>query len=38
MNNHCVGNEDYMMNYEVSDLEKIIKIDEDAFGTNRKEF
>lgn len=38
VNNHCVGNEDYMMNYEVSDLEKIIKIDEDAFGTNRKEF
>ena len=27
-----------MMNYEVNDLEKIIKIDEDAFGTNRKEF
>ena len=25
VNNHCVGNEDYMMNYEVNDLEKIIK-------------
>ncbi len=37
-NDHCVGNKDYMMNYEVSDLEKIIKIDGYAFGTNRKEF
>ncbi|MDA1534281.1 GNAT family N-acetyltransferase [Bacillus cereus group sp. TH254-2LC] len=35
---HCVGNENYMMNYEVGDLEKIIKIDGYAFGTNRKEF
>ncbi|HHT7139984.1 GNAT family N-acetyltransferase [Bacillus anthracis] len=35
---HCVGNENYMMNYEVVDLEKIIKIDGYAFGTNRKEF
>ncbi|MGE6536998.1 GNAT family N-acetyltransferase [Bacillus luti] len=35
---HCVGNEDYMMNYEEGDLEKIIKIDEYAFGTNRKAF
>jgi hypothetical protein len=26
------------MNYEEGDLEKIIKIDEYAFGTNRKEF
>ncbi|CUB11572.1 acetyltransferase [Bacillus cereus] len=37
-NDHCVGNEDYMMNYEVGDLKKIIKIDGYAFGTNRKEF
>lgn len=35
---HCVGNENYMMNYEVGDLEKIIKVDGYAFGTNRKEF
>ncbi|MBS9805483.1 GNAT family N-acetyltransferase [Bacillus cereus] len=37
-NNHCIENEDYMMNYEECDLEKIIKIDENAFGTNRKGF
>ncbi|WP_242214213.1 GNAT family N-acetyltransferase [Bacillus cereus group sp. BfR-BA-01383] len=37
-NDHCVGNGDCMMNYEECDLEKIIKIDEYAFGTNRKEF
>ncbi|HEE9031382.1 GNAT family N-acetyltransferase [Bacillus cereus] len=37
-NNHCIENEDYMMNYEECDLEKIIKIDENAFGTNRKVF
>ncbi|KAA0766752.1 GNAT family N-acetyltransferase [Bacillus sp. SH5-2] len=37
-NDYCVGNEDYMMHYEESDLEKIIKIDEYAFGTNRKAF
>ncbi|MED3382233.1 GNAT family N-acetyltransferase [Bacillus tropicus] len=35
---HCVGNENYMMNYKEGDLEKIIKIDGYAFGTNRKEF
>ncbi|WP_242319319.1 GNAT family N-acetyltransferase [Bacillus cereus group sp. BfR-BA-01349] len=35
---YCVRNEDYVMNYEEGDLEKIIKIDEYAFGTNRKEF
>ncbi|MGN7890883.1 GNAT family N-acetyltransferase [Bacillus sp. 22475] len=32
---YCVRNEDYVMNYEEGDLEKI---DEYAFGTNRKEF
>ncbi|PFJ06520.1 GNAT family N-acetyltransferase [Bacillus cereus] len=37
-NDDCVGNEDYMINYEECDLEKIIKIDEYAFGTNRKAF
>ncbi|HEF1902107.1 MULTISPECIES: GNAT family N-acetyltransferase [Bacillus] len=37
-NNYCIENEDYMMNYEECDLEKIIKIDENAFGTNRKVF
>ena len=31
-------NEDYMMNYEECDLEEIIKLDEYAFGTNRKGF
>ncbi|MDM5374815.1 GNAT family N-acetyltransferase [Bacillus bombysepticus] len=35
---YCVRNEDYVMNYEEGDLEKIIKIDEYAFGTNRKVF
>ncbi|OFC78303.1 putative N-acetyltransferase YitH [Bacillus thuringiensis] len=35
---YCVRNEDYVMNYEEGDLEKIIKIDEYGFGTNRKEF
>ncbi|MDL2418533.1 GNAT family N-acetyltransferase [Bacillus tropicus] len=38
VNDYCVRNEDYMMDYEEGDLEKIIKIDEYAFGTNRKEF
>lgn len=37
-NDYCVRNEDYVMNYEEGELEKIIKIDEYAFGTNRKEF
>ncbi|PFF05811.1 GNAT family N-acetyltransferase [Bacillus cereus] len=37
-NDYCVRNEDYMMNYKEGDLEKIIKIDEYAFGTNRKGF
>lgn len=35
---YCVRNEDYVMNYEEGDLEKIIKIDEYVFGINRKEF
>ncbi|WP_242309105.1 GNAT family N-acetyltransferase [Bacillus cereus group sp. BfR-BA-01331] len=34
----CVGNKEYMMNYEECDLEEIIQIDEGAFGTNRKAF
>ncbi|MED1114550.1 GNAT family N-acetyltransferase [Bacillus paramycoides] len=34
----CVGNEEYIVNYEECDLEEIIQIDEDAFGTNREEF
>ena len=38
VNDYCIGNEDYIMNYEECDLEKIIKIDEDAFGTSRNEF
>ncbi|MBH0347913.1 GNAT family N-acetyltransferase [Bacillus thuringiensis serovar muju] len=38
VNNYCMRNEDYMMNYEECDLEEIIKLDEYAFGTNRKEF
>ncbi|MBK5430832.1 GNAT family N-acetyltransferase [Bacillus sp. TH25] len=37
-NYHCVGNEGYIVNYEERDLEGIIQIDEDAFGTNREEF
>ncbi|MED0874100.1 GNAT family N-acetyltransferase [Bacillus mobilis] len=37
-NYHSVGNEEYIMNYEECDLENIIKIDEYAFGTNRKVF
>ncbi|TPV46492.1 GNAT family N-acetyltransferase [Bacillus dicomae] len=37
-NDYCVRNEDYVMNYEEGDLEKIIKIDEGAFGTSRNEF
>ncbi|PQZ59502.1 GNAT family N-acetyltransferase [Bacillus sp. MYb209] len=37
-NYKCVGNEEYILNYEECDLEKIIKIDEDAFGTSRKGF
>ncbi|EEM48556.1 GNAT family N-acetyltransferase [Bacillus cereus] len=35
---HCIENEGYMMNYEECDLEKIIKIDRDAFGTSRNDF
>ena len=38
MNYTCVGNKEYMMNYEECDLEDIIQIDKDAFGTNREEF
>jgi len=38
VNNYCMRNEDYMMNYEECDLEEIIKLDEYAFGTNRKVF
>lgn len=37
-NHKCARNEEYMMDYEEGDLEEIIKIDEYAFGTNRKEF
>ncbi|MDM5427037.1 MULTISPECIES: GNAT family N-acetyltransferase [Bacillus] len=37
-NYHCVGNEEYIVNYEERDLEDIIQIDKDAFGTNREEF
>ncbi|MFJ8415350.1 GNAT family N-acetyltransferase [Bacillus paramycoides] len=37
-NYKCVGNEEYIVNYEECDLEEIIQIDEDAFGTNREEF
>ncbi|MGW5952277.1 GNAT family N-acetyltransferase [Bacillus mycoides] len=37
-NYHCVGNEEYIVNYEERDLEGIIQIAEDAFGTNREEF
>ncbi|MFL0490069.1 GNAT family N-acetyltransferase [Bacillus sp. AFS054943] len=37
-NHKCAGNEEYMMDYKEGDLEEIIKIDECAFGTNRKEF
>ena len=35
---HCVGNKEYIVNYEERDLEDIIQIDKDAFGTNREEF
>ncbi|GAB6562997.1 GNAT family N-acetyltransferase [Bacillus mobilis] len=38
VNDYCVGNEDYMVKYEECDLEEIIKLDENAFGTNREEF
>ncbi|MBJ7993437.1 GNAT family N-acetyltransferase [Bacillus mycoides] len=38
VNYTCVGNKEYMMNYEECDLEDIIQIDKDAFGTNREEF
>ncbi|MDA1529674.1 GNAT family N-acetyltransferase [Bacillus cereus group sp. TH260-2LC] len=38
VNDYCIGNEDYIMNYKEYDLEEIIKLDEYAFGTNRKEF
>ncbi|EJV88568.1 GNAT family N-acetyltransferase [Bacillus mycoides] len=37
-NYHCVGNEEYIVNYEERDLEGIIQIDKDAFGTNREGF
>ncbi|QWH27985.1 GNAT family N-acetyltransferase [Bacillus mycoides] len=37
-NYHCVGNEEYIVNYEERDLEGIIQIAEGAFGTNREEF
>ncbi|MGG0707564.1 GNAT family N-acetyltransferase [Bacillus paramobilis] len=37
-NDYFVGNEKYMMKYEECDLEEIIKLDENAFGTNRKAF
>jgi N-acetylglutamate synthase-like GNAT family acetyltransferase len=37
-NYHCVGNEEYIVNYKERDLEDIIQIDKDAFGTNREEF
>lgn len=37
-NYHCIGNEEYIVNYEERDLEGIIQIAEDAFGTNREEF
>ncbi|EMI9086626.1 MULTISPECIES: GNAT family N-acetyltransferase [Bacillus] len=37
-NHKYAGNEEYMMDYEEGNLEEIIKIDEYAFGTNRKEF
>ncbi|MGE6347672.1 GNAT family N-acetyltransferase [Bacillus mycoides] len=37
-NYHCVGNEEYIVNYEERDLEEIIQIDKDAFGTNREGF
>ncbi|PGM94500.1 GNAT family N-acetyltransferase [Bacillus cereus] len=37
-NYHCVGNEEYIVNYEERDLEETIQIDKDAFGTNREEF
>ncbi|EJV60066.1 hypothetical protein BWGOE4_12650 [Bacillus mycoides] len=38
VNYTSAGNEEYMMNYEECDLEGLIKIDEYAFGTNRREF
>ncbi|MGN5648401.1 GNAT family N-acetyltransferase [Bacillus sp. Brlt_9] len=38
VNDYCIGNEDYIMNYKEYDLEEIIKLDEYAFGTNREEF
>ncbi|KAA0782232.1 GNAT family N-acetyltransferase [Bacillus sp. BPN334] len=38
VNHKCVENEECMMDYEEVDLEEIIKIDEYAFGTNRKVF
>ena len=38
VNDYCIGNEDYIMNYNECDLEEIIKLDEYAFGTNREEF
>ncbi|GAB6417896.1 GNAT family N-acetyltransferase [Bacillus luti] len=37
-NHKCAEDEQYIMDYEEGDLEEIIKIDEYAFGTNRKEF
>ncbi|WP_144610684.1 GNAT family N-acetyltransferase [Bacillus cereus] len=38
VNDYCIGNEDYIMNYKECDLQEIIKLDEYAFGTNREEF
>ncbi|WP_074789305.1 GNAT family N-acetyltransferase [Bacillus thuringiensis] len=38
VNDYCIENEDYIMNYQECDLEELIKLDEYAFGTNRKEF
>ncbi|HFK1546290.1 TPA: GNAT family N-acetyltransferase [Bacillus albus] len=38
VNNYCMRHEDYIMNYQECDLEELIKLDEYAFGTNRKEF
>ncbi|EJR24035.1 GNAT family N-acetyltransferase [Bacillus cereus] len=38
VNDYCIENEEYIMNYQECDLEELIKLDEYAFGTNRKEF
>ncbi|MFF1288337.1 GNAT family N-acetyltransferase [Bacillus thuringiensis] len=37
-NHKCAENEEYMVVYKEGDLERIIKIDEGAFGTSRNEF